>query len=1038
MSYEKFDLSGKWNCQLSLENKPSAIYIVNLPGTTAENKIGNPLSMEENLTKEALKSLKQRYAYIGEATYERVIKIPTAFQDKVVLLYLERVMFQSKVFINNVEVGSQDSLSTSHIYDLTEHVTLNKSIKLSIKIDNRDVENIGHNSSAYTEETQTIWNGIIGKIELQAFDKIHLNDIQIYPNIKTKTISLKLCLANYTGEKANVYLNVQAIYKNSKDHKALEKVSFQRELNCKKEILEFTYNMGDDVLLWDEFTPNLYDIKIDLQAKTTDNKAYFDNKTLTIGMKEFKAIGTQFEINGRKTFLRGTLDCCIYPLTGYPPTDTDSWINVFKTIKNYGLNHVRFHSWCPPEEAFNAADRLGVYLCVEAPMWMDTWNGCLVGQHKEHYKYLPEEAMRIIDNYANHPSLCLFSNGNELNGDFNLLADMILKLKRKDNRVVYTLTTNWDRPLNEADDFFAAQCVDNVGVRGQYYLDKMVDGTDLDYNNAVSLRNVPIVSHEIGQYCVYPDVDEIPKYIGVLEPINFKAIKNDLISKNMLKYSKKFVLSSGKLALQLYKDEIEAALRTKGFGGFQLLDLHDFPGQSTATVGILNSFWESKNLVKPKEFRYFCSETVPLLRFEKRIYKNTDKFCAKVEISHFGAYSIKNACVKWIIQNSIKTIIANGTFENVNIPVGNGIRIGEILDIDLCNILEASKLTVSLEIEGTTAYNNWDIWVYPQDNEKFNINIFSKFNSEVEELLKRGENVLLLPNSSDLKESYPGKFFPVFWSPVHFISKDPCGIYCDAKHPIFKQFPTESYSSYQWKNILEHSVTMNIDSMSQDFEPIVQVIPNFYNNNKLSNLFEAKVGNGKLILCTLDLKISDTTTIETKQLRKSILSYMESDSFNPRYTLSIDKIKALFIDEADKSFTIDRKVNLALNKKASSDSEKSSIYAASKGNDGNIHTCWCAKDANTGHYWEVDLDEVYNITATKVVFKKKANYLYVIQVSVDKENWKLVVNKTGQTAELTEMTDEFTEKARYVRIIYNGLQSGIYASHSGFEVYGIK
>ena len=669
-------------------------------------------------------------------------------------------------------------------------------------------------------------------------------------------------------------------------------------------------------------------------------------------------------------------------------------------------------------------------------MWMDTWNGCLVGQYKEHYKYLPEEAIRIVDTYANHPSFCLFSNGNELNGDFNLLEDMIVKLKHKDPRLVYTLTTNWDRPLNKADDFFATQCVDNVGIRGQYFLDKMVEGTDLDYEKAVSLRNVPIVSHEVGQYCVYPDMEEIPKYTGVLDPINFKAIQNDLISKQMLKYSKKFLLGSGKLALQLYKDDIEAALRTKDFGGFQLLDLHDFPGQSTATIGILNSFWESKNLVEPEEFRHFCSETVPLLRMEKRIYTNRDKFSAKVEISHFGANPIEKASVKWTIKSMNEITFAKGTFQNINIPIGNGITIGEILDVDLSAVLTPSKLSISLEIHSTSICNNWDIWVYPEVNRAFNTNIFKVFDSEVEKLLEAGESVLLLPTVSDLKQCFSGKFFPVFWSPVHFISKDPCGIYCDNTHPIFKAFPTDFYSSYQWKNLLENSTTMLLDTLPQAFEPIVQVIPNFYNNHKLGNLLEANIGKGKLILCTYNLNINSETTIETKQLRQSILAYMESDNFTPKYTLSMDEVKTLFISEEARTTNLSNKIDLALNKPAKSDSEKSLSYSAAKGNDGNINSCWTAADANTGHYWEVDLGEIYSLSSTVVKFTQKANYLYVIQVSTDRETWKLVVNKTGQTIECTEMTDYFTDKARYIRIIYNGLQAGIYASHASFQVYG--
>ena len=76
-------------------------------------------------------------------------------------------------------------------------------------------------------------------------------------------------------------------------------------------------------------------------------------------MREFKVKDSRFEINGRPIFLRGTLECAIFPRTGYPSTSTKEWTRIFSTIKAHGLNHVRFHSWCPPEAAFIAADKVG-------------------------------------------------------------------------------------------------------------------------------------------------------------------------------------------------------------------------------------------------------------------------------------------------------------------------------------------------------------------------------------------------------------------------------------------------------------------------------------------------------------------------------------------------------------------------------------------------------------------------------------------------------------------------------------------------------
>ncbi|MNW23659.1 hypothetical protein D3C74_03660 [compost metagenome] len=138
--------------------------------------------------------------------------------------------------------------------------------------------------------------------------------------------------------------------------------------------------------------------------------------------------------------------------------------------------------------------------------------------------------------------------------------------------------------------------MDGVGARGQYLQTELTDATELDFQAAIALRYIPVITHEIGQYAVYPDVTEIEQYNGVLRPVNLEVIQADLERKGVIGEVKKWVRGSGMLALQLYRDEIEAALRTPDLGGFQLLDLHDFPGQSTATVGILNAFWQSKGL----------------------------------------------------------------------------------------------------------------------------------------------------------------------------------------------------------------------------------------------------------------------------------------------------------------------------------------------------------------------------------------------------------------------------------------------------------
>src|SRR5690606_25216923 len=302
-------------------------------------------------------------------------------------------------------------------------------------------------------------------------------------------------------------------------------------------------------------------------------------------------------INGQQAFFRGTLECNIFPLTGHPPMDRQGWYKVFQTAKQYGLNHIRFHSWCPPEAAFEAADELGVYLQVELPLW-----SLVVGEDENTCRFLEEEAIRISEAYGNHPSFCLWALGNELQGDFGWMTRLRDQLKAMDDRPLYTTTTftfqkghgTWPE---QGDEYFITQYTDKGWVRGQGIFNTYPPNFSTDYTKAIDSLPTPLITHEIGQYAMYPNPNEIEKYTGVLDPLTIKAIRHDLQKKGLLHLAPSFTMASGKFSANLYKEEIERALKTKGISGFQLLDLHDFPGQGTALVGILDAFWDSKGLV---------------------------------------------------------------------------------------------------------------------------------------------------------------------------------------------------------------------------------------------------------------------------------------------------------------------------------------------------------------------------------------------------------------------------------------------------------
>jgi hypothetical protein len=759
-----------------------------------------------------------------------------------------------------------------------------------IRIDNAKQYDISHRdmAHAYTEGTQIIWNGIIGKMELIARSKVHIANLQVYPNLKEQSAAIDLEIQNdrQLPQKANLQIRILdrekklVVQKNVTVHIPTGKTS-------RKETLLFAH-----ILPWDEFHPNVYTTEVVL---TGTNSKMKDVAVTSFGVRQMTTDNSLLQVNGRRVFLRGTLECNIFPLTGHPPMEKAGWLKEFTTAKAYGLNHIRFHSWCPPQAAFEVADSMGFYLQVELPFWSEKLNGDTLDAGTKHF--IEKEAIRISEEYGNHPSFCLWSMGNEIRGDFNWLSGMVRTLKQKDPRHLYTSTTftfqkdhgKWPEP---GDDFFVTQYTRKRWVRGQGIFNSFAPNFSTDYSAAIDSLPVPIISHEIGQYSIYPNLDEIKKYTGVLEPTNFKAIGNDLRKKDLLHLDSAFAMASGKFSASLYKEEIERALKTKGMSGFQLLDLHDFPGQGTALVGILDAFWDSKGLVSPEEHRMYCSPVVPLLRFAKAVYTNTEAFDATAEIANFSKGTLQKVVPRWTVTDQEGKLVFTGVLNTQTIALGNGMELGKI-SFDLKEFKEAVQLTIALELKGTPYKNKWNIWVYPEQTTVGRSDvIFTTSLKEALHFLNEGKKVLLNPDTVFIN-GVEGRFAPVFWSPVHFPNQPgTMGLLCHPNHEALKYFPTEFYSGWQWWDLITSSKTMCIDSLP-DMQPVVRIIDNFYKNRKLATIIEAKVGKGKLVLTSLDLSHRLNERPAAKQLRYSLENYMMSASFSPAVELNREQLSFL-------------------------------------------------------------------------------------------------------------------------------------------------
>ncbi|WP_353135204.1 sugar-binding domain-containing protein [Pseudopedobacter sp.] len=880
----ELDLSGTWRFQTDLMDfrrgslSPRYNHIlqdkIELPGITDDYQIGykSPYRHIDRLTR--------KYEYMGPAWYQRDIEIPAAWKGKRIFMYFERTHWLSSIYVDTKEVSKIDFISVPHNHDLTEFVKPGTTHRITVCIDNRFQYNTHKWNHAHTEFTQINWNGILGEMKLIAVDPVYIEDLQVYPNITEKSLKVKLQINNNTrkaingqatitisGNKYNLTKNISVAGKDS--------VVF----------VEGTVQLGNNIKLWDEFNPNLYDVTC--QLNTFDDKAkYQHKKSTTFGMREVKQGKNHVLINNLPDHLIGNVENAVFPKTGYAPVDDASWERIMLLMKDYGMNHMRFHSWCPPKAAFRMADKHGIYFEVEMPMW-----GKDAEPDEARYNFFRREIKAILKEYGNHPSFILYCNGNEITGNFDFIEELTAEGRKFDPRHLYSGSTA--RTRVKSDQYYVSQQTN----KGPVKVYEGLPNTDWDRNTESDV-DVPVISHETGQRCIYPNFEEIKKYANSpVEARNFEVFRELLDKNGMLDQANDFFKASGALTVLEYKAVIEALLRSSKSAGFQLLSINDFPGQGYAPVGILDPFWDSKGLITPEKFREFCAPTVALLRYEKSSYFNNETFTGKAEVYNFSNSAIKNAKLRWWLTDENGKVLRKGNLKTQTIANDHVSPVGEF-SIPLNGIASSQKLTVHLAVNDDIK-NSWNIWVYPKHESLMastdQVLYTAVYDEAAKKQLAQGKTVVLCPSPNKVK-GRKSVFHNHFWNPIMF-AWPPMTIGCLIKNdsPVFKDFTTSYHTDWQWWDILNNAKVIEMKDAPTALRPFVQVIDSYDNNAKLGIGFEAKVNGGKLLVLAVDTKKDMDKRPATQQLLKSIDNYVKSDKFSPQITVEESFIQSFLI-----------------------------------------------------------------------------------------------------------------------------------------------
>lgn len=823
--------------------------------------------------------------YVGPAWYQREIDLPADWSGQRLVLTLERPHGQTTVWCDDRELGSQDSLATPHVYELGSALAPGRH-RLTLRIDNHLLHAVGENAHSVSDQTQGNWNGCVGRMEIRVTAPTWIDDVQVTTHVERRAITVRGAVRGGSVSDHAVTLTVGDI-------------ATATTASDNTGAFTATLELGPGAALWDEFTPVLHMLALTLP--------HGERREVRFGLREISTRGTQFILNGRPVSFRGTLDCCIFPLTGHPPMDVDAWRKLLGTVQAHGLNHVRFHSWCPPEAAFVAGDELGVYFQIEAGVWPNSvavlaFNSPAgIGDGASIDAWTIAESERIVRTYGNHPCFVLMAAGNEPGGPHHraYLSRWLTHMRAHDPRRLYTGTAGWpELPENEFHVIPAPrghQWGDGLKSR----LNAQPPATTVDYRELISARNVPVISHEIGQWCAYPTLDDAPKYIGHLRPTAYEIFADSLAAHHLADRVSDFVHASGRLQALCYKEEIESALRTPGMGGFQLLNLQDFPGQGNAPIGVINALAESKGYIAPAEFRRFCGPVVPLARLERRVFTTHDTLIADIEVAWFGPAAGALVVAAWTLVGANGDIFLRGQLPPKKVEAGAANILGRI-SIPLRHLPAPSRYRLVVALVGSAVANDWDVWVYPATlpvapapGILITISLAAAHTT-----LAAGGTVLLLPPSAKVAGDVALGFTPIFWNTACTQRQAPhtLGILCDPAHPALTDFPTETHTNWQWWYLVSCAAAMRLDSLPPTLRPIVQVIDDWFSNRRLGLVFEARVGAGKLLVCSIDLTGELAENPVARQLRASLLRYISGETFNPSDTVTVEALAPLFTD----------------------------------------------------------------------------------------------------------------------------------------------
>lgn len=922
-SSESISLNGEWRFALDPDRRggwagAESAYpadTIAVPGSWEEQGFG------EKPHRTLIGTWTKRLEYVGQVWYVKEIEIPADWQGDNVELILRGVRWICEATLDGHAVGTGESLVHPHRFDLTPYVRFGERQKLALRIDNDMVLPL-EESHAHSLHTASTWGGITGGAELVRLPRTRIGSVRIAPDAAERSVTLNVDVVRDSAEAVDrVVVDISPA-----DDAGAAPITAEAAVDREGRAV-LTIAMGDSAKLWSDLHPYLYTARVKLIREGGE----LDGTSRRFGLRTIRTEGNHILLNDARIFLRGYVDCSIFPLTGYPVWDKEHYRRQFRIARSYGFNHVRLHSWTAPEPFWEAADEEGMLVQAELPHWSMHYHKRDVNAPEGVHGFLGRELERVIPMLNAHPSWVLLSIGNELiEADGHPgLNELVNRARELDPTRIYTDNTGFGE-------------LPAVGREGDYFIPSLnwhpPQRTDLsatpdtreDFRGVTQAESRPLIAHEHGQYTMYVRPSEEGKYTGIFEPSWLRSVKESLAKKGLAERVDSFYEASGTHLIRSMKENVERLRRTPGLSGFQYLDLRDFPGQGHNTIGLLDVFWDSKGLIEPEAFRAINDERVLLMRSSGRTVHAGEAIEAEIDLSNFGEGLSGPGRLIWRLKHA-NGICSEGVMQTGAARQGCIVRLGSIVAATPSGEANALMLEVAFECGGHTIRNAWEFWAFPRiaaipgqerifcsieelrpaipDAKRHYENpyltfpiptgtelaIVGKLTGSVLQYAMDGGKVWLMAHSEDLYDEVTTRYIPPFWSFLWFPTQvgHTMGMKIEP-HPALGRFPNDGFSNWQWYHLVDMTSAIALDTIPH-VKPIIEVVDNFNRSKRLAYAFEARIGQGSLFVSTIRLTDAESRKRpETAFLTQEIIRYLLSGDFRPAEELTVGEALGIF------------------------------------------------------------------------------------------------------------------------------------------------